>query len=476
MRRLLVAIVLLAVWPAVPASAFQPGDPLVPRQWYLTADRPFELWPVVPPLAPVRVAIVDSGIDASHPEFAGRIAAAKSFVGRSVKDADGHGTFVAGEIGAALGNDQGIAGIAFPAELLVAKVLKRDGTIDPRDEAAAIRWALSQGARVINLSFGGVRDPSNRHLDAFSPVERAAVAEATRRGAVVVAAVGNADQSPRSPWPYASYPAALPHVLGVGAYARDGSIPPFSNRDEVFNDLVAPGTEMFSTLPRPLTARYPSCVEQGYSDCGSPEYRNAGGTSFAAPQVAAAAALLLAVRPDLQPSQVATILERSAVDAVPADGCPRCPIGRDALSGWGKLDITAALEALSGPLPAPDHAEPNDDAGSHAATLTGRAVELAPTLDFWDDPLDVYRVRLRKGQWLYARVAGPDGARTSLALWRPGTASVVGPKTRRLAFSRRAGTAQRLLFQARRDGWHFVEVRLDAPGAGAYDLHVEQAP
>ena len=102
---------------------------------------------------------------------------------------------------------------------------------------------------MINLSLGGVRDPLNPERDTFSPLEAAAVEYAVARGVVVVAAVGNADQAPSRPWPFASYPAALPHVIGVSALARDGSVPDFSDRDRIFNDLAAPGQEIVSTLP-----------------------------------------------------------------------------------------------------------------------------------------------------------------------------------------------------------------------------------
>ena len=100
------------------------------------------------------------------------------------------------------------------------------------------------------------------------------------------------------PWPFASYPAALPHVVGVSALARNGSSPAFSNRDRIFNDLAAPGQRLLSTFPRALTAPFKECFDQGYSSCGPEEYRQAEGTSFAAPQVSAAAASLLALRPD----------------------------------------------------------------------------------------------------------------------------------------------------------------------------------
>ena len=89
----------------------------------------------------------------------------------------------------------------------------------------------------------------------------------------MVAAVGNADQAPTSPWPYASYPAALPHVMGVSALARDGSVP-FSNRDPIYNDIAAPGEDIVSTFPRQLTNDRPTCDEQGTRRAAE-EYRRA---------------------------------------------------------------------------------------------------------------------------------------------------------------------------------------------------------
>src|SRR5581483_4208287 len=118
------------------------------------------------------------------------------------------------------------------------------------------------------------------------------------------------------------------------------------------------------TFPRTLTADHPTCVEQGYSTCGPPDYHGAEGTSFAAPQVSAAAGLLLAERPGLAPEQTAELLERTAADMTAATGCPTCELGRDRLSGWGRLDIAAALAAGTGTLPAPDRYETNDDAGT----------------------------------------------------------------------------------------------------------------
>lgn len=453
--------------------AFTPNDPFAFRQWHLAPIRAFDFWPDPPTLPGVRVAIVDSGIDAGHPELARRIAGARSFVGGSaLTDEHGHGTFLAGEIAAAVNNQQGIAGIAFSSQLLVAKVVRPDRTIALDAEAAAIRWAVDNGARVINLSLGGLRDPGNAGRDTYSRLEAAAVEYAYERGAVLVAAVGNGDQAPREPWDYASYPAALPHVLGVSAVARDGSVPDFSNRDPVYNDVAAPGEDIFSTLPRALTAARPTCPEQGYSSCGPDEYREGEGTSFAAPQVAAAAALLLSVNPRLRPDQVTAVLERTAVDANVATGCRRCPQARDRFSGWGRLDVTRALGALGRQLPEADRFETNDDAGPRARRLFGSGlVRFRATLDFWDDPVDVYAVRLRAGQRLVATLRGPPGTNVDLTLWRPATQTVFrAPPRLRAARSARPGPREQVAHTAARGGWFYLQVQLAAPGAGSYAL------
>ena len=477
-RVALVALAALVL--ASAAAAWAPNDPLLARQWYATQNRAFDFWPEPPLLPPVRVAVIDSGIDAGHPEFAGKIVAAKSFVGGSaLTDEQGHGTFVAGVIAAAADNALGIAGLAPAAELLIAKVVTGDRDISVEAEAKAIHWAVDKGARVINMSLGGVRDPLDPDRDTFSPVERDAIAYATSHGVVVVAAVGNSDAAPGMPWRYASYPAALPHVLGVSALAKDGSSPAFSNRDAIYNDIAAPGEEILSTLPLALTGESPACVEQGYSSCGPEEYRQAEGTSFAAPQVSAAAATLLAVRPSLRPEQVLAILERSAVDATPANGCQRCLESRDSYTGWGRLDVAAALGALAGELPRADAYETNDDAGGQAYRLffRGAARSLEATLDYWDDQNDVYAVRLAKGQALYAGLRGPPGADAALAVWSPETASVDDLRRQELRVrgSSRPGPRQYLAYRAPATGWYFLQVKLASPGAGLYKLTLVKA-
>jgi subtilisin family serine protease len=421
------------------------------------------------------VAIVDSGIDGEHPDLKDQIVAARSFVGGNPRaDELGHGTFVAGIV-AARQNALGVAGIAWPAGLIVAKVVGSDRSISLEAEVKAIRWAADQGARVINMSLGGIRNPLNPDEDTFSPLEAAAIEYAYSRGALVVAAVGNADQAPRRPWPWANYPAALPHVLGISAVARDGSVPTFSHRDRIFNDLAAPGTEMFSTLPRNLTSTRPQCANQGYSDCGSEEYRRAEGTSFAAPQATAAAALILSVRPDLAPDQLAALLTRTAVDSNASTGCRVCPLLRDRFSGWGVLDVTAAVtQAISGQVPPADALEPNDDAGRSARTVANRKGTIRATVDFWDDQNDVYRIRLFPGQRLFVTLTGRSGTR--VYLWRPGTRTLNSltalAGNQRVARSAQRGASQRLGYEvrAKRPGFYYLQVKLEAEGGGPYTL------
>jgi hypothetical protein len=459
---LLAALAALAV-PAV-APAFPNTEPDAAREWYLDQDQAWTFWPMMPSLAPVKVAIIDSGIDGSHPDLAGRVVAARSFVGGSAyKDEQGHGTFVAGEIAANPVNALGMAGLAFNARLIVAKVVAADGQVSLPAEVAGIRWAVDQGARVVNLSLGGVRDPLNPALDTYSPLERAAVEYAYSKGAVVVAAVGNGSQSPATPWRYAAYPSALPHVIGVSAVRRDGSVPAYSNRDAVYVDVAAPGDDMFSTIPSSLVADDSGCAEP-YSDCGPFELRNAIGTSFAAPQVSAAAALLLGVDPSLTPDQVGYLIERSADDASTLSGCGACATGRDALTGWGTLDIASALARLTSavPLPRPDRYEPNDDAGPWAHTLGAQQHAVDASLDYWDDNFDVYRVRLRAGERLFARLTPASAAKVRLQLWAPGTEHVEGldVRSQRLADSHEAGLQARLSFRARTSGVYYLAAKV----------------
>lgn len=443
---------------------FTPNDELAFFQWYLPAIHAFDFWQTMPELPRVRVAVIDSGVDASHPDLADRIAAGASFVKTSWKtDEDGHGTVVAGEIAAATDNGYGIAGVAFPAELLIAKVLRRDGSISVQAEAEAIKWAVRSGADVINLSLGG---------DRFDRLEQAAVNYAYASGAVVVAAAGNCDTASCS---HATYPAALPHVIGVGAIDRDRKPLPFSNRDPRYVDLAAPGTQILSTYPLALSTS--SCPEPGFNFCAAPGHGRDTGTSFAAPLVSAAAALLRAQRPELVGSQVMRLLESSADDVG--------AVGRDAATGNGELDVQQALiDATAKPLPPPDRRERSDSGGTTnddapgAPRLYGRRPGVVATFDWYDDPDDVYRVYLRARERVRVLLRAPQGGPATLAVWRPRTKHVT-PITlvaRRAGFllAYRTVASPQLTVQAPSTGWYFVDVRPGKGNGGQYRLTVQR--
>ncbi|MEI8104554.1 MAG: S8 family serine peptidase [Actinomycetes bacterium] len=494
-RAAFVAVVALVVAAPVLAAAgaqtFGNTEPLAAKQWYLEQDHAWESWAYPPQLPEVKVAVIDSGIDAHHPEFVGQIAAGHSFVpGVSWRvDTDGHGTFVAGLIAANPFNGVGIAGLGFNVKLLIAKVVDSSGAVlSLTAETDAIYWAVAQGARVINLSLGGLRDPGDSMLDSYSALERKAIEYATSKGVLVVAAVGNGTEAPRIPWGYADYPAALPHVLGVAALRQDGSVPDYSDRDPIYVDMAAPGDGIFSTLARNLIDKTrPECAGDAYSECGPPEFHEGIGTSFAAPQVAAAAALLFGVDPTLTPDQVQWVLERFAKDVSPLNGCPRCLYGRDAMTGWGRLDVAAAVRMVTKHtgLPTPDAFEPNDDAGSGVAGAHpfGPPGTITASLDYWDDPIDVYSVRLTKGEAFYARLSGIAHATTSLILWDPATGGLEGvrAKTGRLvSASAVVGIQQRLSYRAGVAGIYYLQVTVGTPprirGVMPYHLSVATEP
>jgi subtilisin family serine protease len=477
MRRLLAvaALALSVTGTAAAASTAPPNDQYLGRQWYLGGDHALDSFDAAKQLFTVRVAVIDSGVDLGHPELKNRVVAHRSFVGGTVADSLGHGTFVAGEIAAIADNGTGIAGLAPPARLVVAKVVRDDGTIPPRAEARAIHWSVGQGARVINLSFGSTRDPNDPSIDGFSRVEQRAIEYAVRHGALVVAAAGNGNDAPEKPWPWASYPAAFPHVLAVAAYGRAGGVPSFSNRDDRYVDLTAPGVDIFSLFPRPLTEAFAGCFEQGYSSCGTKEFRHADGTSFSSPQVAAAAALLFGEEPALRPDQVSAILKLSADDATPANGCDDCSPGPDSLSGFGRLDVGAALDPLQGPSPAADRFEPNDDAGSEAA-IVYRSMSATATLDWWDDPNDLYRIHLVRGQRLSVLVTAGPKVDPSIVLWKPGLHALADARSdlRARRAIHPAGAPERIRFKAHRTAWYTLQVRLarPAPPSAPYRIHL----
>jgi Subtilase family len=253
-------------------------------------------------------------------------------------------------------------------------------------------------------------------------------------------------------------------------------VPMFSNRDAIYNDVAAPGDELFSTLPRRLTAQRPLCLEQGYSDCGPPEYRRPQGTSFAAAIASAAASLVRGAWPNAKREQVMSILQRTATDMTSATGCRRCVDGRDAISGWGRLNVAAAVN-YPGRLAALDQAEPNDDAGARSFRVRKPTVNRSASRDFWDDQNDVYAVRLRRGGRLVATLSRAT-ANVNLVLWKPGTRTVSERRSlaNLAAQSVSLGRVKVVRFglqrRVRRAGIYYLQVSMAEPGATSYTIRI----
>jgi subtilisin family serine protease len=251
--------------------------------------------------AGVKVAIVDTGIDTVHLDFAGRIQATRDFSGKgSVTDGHGHGTHVA-SIAAGSGAASGgrYVGVASQALLYVAKVLADDGGGLMSDVMAGIEWAVDEGAQVINLSLGSA-GPGDGD-DALSVLCDAAVGE----GVVVCAAAGNSGPGASTVGP----PGVARLVITVGASDKSDGIASFSSRGptsdgRVKPDIVFPGVD--------IAAARAAGTSMGTPVDGS--YTLASGTSMATPHATGAVALLLEAYPNLTPAEVKDVLMRSAKD------------------------------------------------------------------------------------------------------------------------------------------------------------------
>ena len=251
------------------------------------------------------IALIDSGVDASHQELRGRIrACGSSRSGRvtegDCRDEDGHGTHVAGIAAAATGNGIGISGVAATSPLIICRALgsHNSGTAD--DVAACVTWAARKGAKVISMSLGG---PDSRPVHAAI---RAAWAGGGAAGSLIVASAGNDGPS------QISYPAGYSEVVSVAAIGRDRHRARFSDTNGDV-EIAAPGVDILS-------------LKAGGG------YLRMSGTSMAAPHVAGAAALLWATAPRLTAAGVRRLLDRSVSDLGSK--------GRDRSYGFGVLDLS----------------------------------------------------------------------------------------------------------------------------------------
>ncbi len=243
----------------------EPRDPQWSRQWGPRAIRAPGAWDLTTGSRETVIAIVDTGIDADHPDLRGRVMRGWDFHGNdpNPRDDNGHGTAVAGVAAAAGNNGVGIAGMCWKCRILPVKVLNANGSGSHSNIAAGIVWAANHGADVINLSLA---TPTRTNIMSD------AVAYARRRGAVVVAAAGN--EGSRRKY----YPAALPGVISVAGSQGSGKLYHWSNRG-TWIKLAAPG-----------------CA---YTTRRGGSWSWWCGTSFAAPAVAGTIALVNSLKPGL---------------------------------------------------------------------------------------------------------------------------------------------------------------------------------
>jgi hypothetical protein len=438
------------------------GAPLV-VQWGLFRGPTWR--PELAALSPrPRIAILDTGIDMGHEEWAaepGALVAPRSTVRESSDVADwsttGHGTHVAG-IAAAPANGIGVVGVAparaGSAEVIPVQITDPVGNSDDESMIRGIRWAVRNGARVINISSGG---------EGYTRAFRDTVYWATGRGALIVAAVGNEGDSLNT----LNYPAAFPKVVGVGAQC-DGEVSVdcpepfgaalFSNHNRSV-DVIAPGVEVVSTVP--------VTVEDDGQASG---YASKTGTSMAAPYVSGVAALIQAANGNrLSPYQVLRQLVNTATDTGRR--------GLDRQSGYGVVNPRAAVTLRA---PADDPDEVNDDikflGEGQRAKEREPLLEIEAAIDRYDDREDVYPVVLEKGERVAVTLRHARG-QLRLYLFRPGTSTIsdVGPNLRRnvVRYADSRGV-KRVQMRAPRSGRYFVNVYA-LRGSTDYTLTVERS-
>ncbi|MFI6323967.1 S8 family peptidase [Nonomuraea sp. NPDC050556] len=306
-----------------------PGDPRFDDQYHLhqsndaDIDAPegyFTLAQAGVPGAPVKVGIVDSGIDKEHEDLAANvIGCARStglfndgIVEGSCKDGLGHGTHVAGLIAARAGNGKGGAGVAFNARIIMCKAFDNNGDSNVADVSDCIVWTWQQGAKVINMSFGFAADSATLHQAIRNAWQLGLV-----QGATLIASAGNVTQAQRGT---EFFPAAYDEVAAVSATNALDQLATFDSgavsNTGPFVEVAAAGDEVLSTIP-------------------GNQYASFDGTSMAAPIAAGVAAAIRARFPALSASGTRTRLGATADDL----GLP----GRDNNFGFGRVNLCNAL-------------------------------------------------------------------------------------------------------------------------------------
>lgn len=317
---------------------FVPNDPSYPQQWAPTKLGLQSVWGLIadaPAPKPVTVAVLDTGIDFTHPDLQDITVTGYNFIDptKSAQDDHGHGTHVAGIIGANTNNQIGIAGNAGYRQMvniMPVKVLSASGGGYVSDLISGLYYARDHKARVISISLGTSQK---------STLLSDAVASAVADDIIIVASAGNSGAGSNSP----SYPAGNDGVFAIGSTDSSDHISSFSTHLP-YVSFAAPGSGIYSTYPG--------------------GYATMSGTSMAAPQVTGVITAILAYKPDLSRSQVYDILKTTAIDLGDS--------GRDDYFGWGRINAYAAFELATGqkadPYLAIDFAGNKLDLGSTSPT------------------------------------------------------------------------------------------------------------
>jgi subtilisin family serine protease len=290
----------------IATSAATPNDPDFASEWHLSKIQAAAAWDLTRG-AGITVAVLDSGVDPTHPDLISKLVPGWNFVNSNsdTHDVLGHGTAVAGTIAAATNNSTGVAGVAWSSPIMPLVVLNSSNYANYSDVANAITYAADHGVRIINISLGG---------SSASATLQNAVDYAWSKGAVVFAAASNNGNSTLY------YPAACNNVVAVSATTQTDTLTSFSNYGSWIT-LSAPGDVILTTV-------------------NGGGYGSWYGTSFASPVAAGVGALVLSKNPSLSPSSLVSILKQTADDL----GSP----GFDQYFGWGRVNAYKAVSAAGG--------------------------------------------------------------------------------------------------------------------------------
>ncbi len=280
----------------------------------------------------VPVAILDTGIDKNRPEFSGRIFMCHNELtgNNTCLDDNGHGTHVAGIIGA-VGINPTAKGVSPAASFYIDKVLDSSGNGNISEIISGIDWAVANKAKVISMSLGTNPVVTNSaNCNNSFPTLTSAVNTAVNSGITVVAAAGNSGNAG------VGAPGCISSTITVGADDNTNTIAPFSSMGGPLADhgIVAPGVNIFSTVP---TGSCPLCDPAGYTTLS--------GTSMATPQVTGTIALMLRTDPNLTPAQVKNIIFSTACTQNTNPSCPTGSVPNN-IYGHGRVDALSAFKAL----------------------------------------------------------------------------------------------------------------------------------